>query len=101
MAPLAGAMRSAMCAPYDTLTFARCQADFWQVQGHGKVVCLSLTVLLAALLAGLQWVLWQSEALPEHPLKSLEERSEEDGEGKACNFYIALLPHEKSASENT
>jgi hypothetical protein len=25
-------------------------------------------------------------------LKSLEERSEEDGERKECNFYIALCP---------
>jgi aspartate/methionine/tyrosine aminotransferase len=30
------------------------------------------------------------EASPEHSLKSLEERSEEDGVGKECNFYIVL-----------
>jgi hypothetical protein len=26
-----------------------------------------------------------------HPLKSVEERSEEDGEGQENNFYIALF----------
>ncbi|GAC1350628.1 MAG: hypothetical protein NVSMB27_34920 [Ktedonobacteraceae bacterium] len=26
----------------------------------------------------------------QHPMKSVEERSEEDGEGKECNFYIDL-----------
>src|ERR1700730_3616991 len=28
------------------------------------------------------------QAPPEHPLQSLEERSEEDSEGKECNFYL-------------
>ena len=58
-------------------------------QGHVKVAFLSFTILLAALLEGLPWVLWRRFAPPEHPRKSLEERSE-DGEGKACNFSIAL-----------
>ena len=61
-----------------------------QPQGYVKVAFLSLTILLAALLEGLQWVLWRRFAPPEHPLQSLEERSEEDGEGQECNFYIAL-----------
>ena len=42
------------------------------------------------LLDRFQRVLWRRFAPPEHPRKSLEERSEEDGEGKACNFSIAL-----------
>ena len=51
-------------------------------QGYVKVAFLSLTILLAALLEGLPWVLWRCEAPPEHPRKSLEERSEEQsGEG--------------------
>src|ERR1700686_3120152 len=53
-------------------------------------------MLLAALLAGLEWVLWRRAAPPEHPLKSGEERSEEDGEGKECNLYIALTCSDSS-----
>ena len=38
-------------------------------------------------------MLWRREAPPEHPWKSSEEHSEEDGEGKVCNFYIALTTY--------
>ena len=62
-------------------------------QGYVKVAFFSLTILLAALLDGLHWVLWRREAPPEHPRKSLEERSEEESvEGAWQNLMPFELP---------
>ena len=64
-----------------------------QPQGYVKVAFLSLTILLAALLDRLPWVLWRREAPPEHPWKSVEERSEEEsGEGAWQSMATFELP---------